>query len=63
MHFMMTTYREHRQITEMVVRSIVKEITTSGVPGTIWLGSSDRFDEDIIEDFLRREARDVENLR
>ncbi|MEP1209945.1 MAG: glycosyltransferase [Rhizobiaceae bacterium] len=60
MHFMMTTYREHREITEMVVRSIVKEITSSGVPGTIWLGSSDRFDEDIIEDFLRREARDVD---
>jgi len=60
MHFMMTTYKEHREITEMVVRSIVKEIVQSGVPGTIWLGSSDRFDEDIIEDFLRREARDVD---
>ena len=60
MHFMMTTYREHREITEMVVRSIVKEIVASGVPGTIWLGSSDRFDEDIIENFLEREARDVD---
>lgn len=60
MHFMMTTYREHREITEMVVRSIVKEIVSSGVAGTIWLGSSDRFDEDIIEDFLRREASDVD---
>lgn len=60
MHFMMTTYKEHREITEMVVRSIVKEIVSSGVPGTIWLGSSDRFDEDIISDFLNREARDVD---
>lgn len=60
MHFMMTTYKEHREITEMVVRSIVKEIVSSGVPGTIWLGSSDRFDEDIISDFLHREARDVD---
>ena len=60
MHFMMTTYREHREITEMVVRSIVKEIVASGVPGTIWLGSSDRFDEDIIQDFLEREASDVD---
>lgn len=60
MHFMMTTYKEHREITEMVVRSIVKEIVASGVPGTIWLGSSDRFDEDIISDFLQREARDVD---
>ncbi|MEM8837116.1 MAG: glycosyltransferase [Pseudomonadota bacterium] len=60
LHFMMTTYKEHRTITEMVVRSIIKEITESGVPGTIWLGSSDRFDEDIISDFLLREAQDVD---
>ena len=60
MHFMMTTYREHREITEMVVRSIVKEIVSSGVPGTIWLGSSDRFDEDIIQEFLEREAKDID---
>ncbi|MBL1405833.1 MAG: glycosyltransferase [Rhizobiales bacterium] len=59
-HFMMTTYREHKEITEMVVRSIVKEIVDSGVAGTIWLGSADRFDEDIIQDFLEREARDVD---
>jgi len=60
LHFMMTTYKEHREITEMVVRSIVKEIHDSGVPGTIWLGSSDRFDEDIISDFLKREAMHVD---
>lgn len=60
MHFMMTTYKEHRNITEMVVRSIVREVTGSGVPGTIWLGSSDRYDEDIISNFLRREAADVD---
>ena len=60
MHFMMTTYKEHRVITEMVVRSIVQEIVDSGVPGTIWLGSSDRYDEDIISNFLRREAADVD---
>ncbi len=59
-HFMMTTYKEHRRITEMVVRSIVGEIRASGVPGTIWLGSSDRYDEDIIIDFLEREAADVD---
>jgi len=60
LHFMMTTYKEHREITEMVVRSIVKEIHSSGVPGTIWLGSSDRYDEDIISDFLKREAIHVD---
>ncbi|WP_422369092.1 glycosyltransferase [Pelagibius sp.] len=56
LHFMMTTYKEHRRITEMVVRSIIREVRNSGVPGTIWLGSSVRFDEDIVIDFLRREA-------
>ena len=60
LHFMMTTYKEHRDITEKVVRSIVKEVTSSGVAGTIWLGSSDRYDEDIISDFLQREASDVD---
>jgi glycosyltransferase Alg8 len=60
MHFMMTTYREHREITEMVVRSVIGEIAKSGVPGTIWLGSSDRYDEDIISDLLRREAAGVD---
>jgi glycosyltransferase Alg8 len=60
MHFMMTTYKEHQKITEMVVRSIVKEIVASGVPGTIWLGSSDRYDEDIISNFLKREAAEVD---
>ena len=60
LHFMMTTYKEHRDITEKVVRSIVREIRDSGVPGTLWLGSSDRFDEDIITDFLKREAMDVD---
>ena len=56
LHFMMTTYREHRDITEKVVRAIVREIRDSGVPGTIWLGSSDRYDEDIIINLLEREA-------
>lgn len=60
LHFMMTTYKEHRQITEMVVRSILREVRSTGVPGTIWLGSSDRYDEDIIEDFLKREASDLD---
>lgn len=55
LHFMMTTYREQREITEKVVRSICKEIENSGVPGTIWLGSSDLLDEENVENFLHRE--------
>ncbi len=60
MHFMLTTYKEHREITEMVVRSIALEIRDSGVPGTIWLGSSDRWDEDIISNYLHRECADLD---
>lgn len=59
MHFMMTTYKEHRSITEKVVRSILVEIRSSAVPGTLWLGSADRFDEDIISNFITREAHDL----
>lgn len=60
LHFMMTTYKEHRDITEKVIRSIVGEIRRAGVPGTIWLGSSIRDDEDIVENFLKREASDLD---
>lgn len=60
LHFMFTTFREHRDITEKVIRSICREIRDSGVPGTIWLGSGDRYDEDIIEGFLRRNAADLD---
>ncbi len=60
MHFMMTTYKEHRDITEKVIRSILVEIRNAGVPGTIWLGSSDRFDEDIVSNFMKREAKDLD---
>ena len=56
LHFMFTTFREHRDITEKVIRSICREVEQSGVPGTIWLGSGDRYDEEIIESYLRRFA-------
>ena len=61
LHFMMTTYKEHAEITERVVRSILSEIEAAGTPGTIWLGSSDRSDEDLIEALVREHAdgRDV----
>ena len=55
---MMTTYKEHPEITHRVVASIVREIRDSGVPATIWLGSSDRFDEDVISNWLIENAPD-----
>ncbi len=48
LHFMMTTYREDREITQYVVRSIVAQVRELGCPATLWLGSGDRFDEEVI---------------
>jgi len=60
LHFMMTTYKEHRDITEKVIRSICREIRDAGVPGTIWLGSGDRYDEELISNLLVREWSDLD---
>lgn len=56
LHFMMTTYKEHEAITARVVRSILREIAEVGRPATIWLGSSVRFDEDVVLGLLEREC-------
>lgn len=60
MNFLMTTFREERDITEAVVRGIVAQIRDADVPATIWLGSGDRFDEDIIENHLKLIANDLD---
>jgi glycosyltransferase Alg8 len=60
LHFMMTTFREERDITEAVIRGIVAQVRDAGVPATLWLGSGDRFDEDIIERHLRLIASDLD---
>jgi len=51
-HIQMTTFREHREISEAVIRGLVTEIREAGVPATIWLGSSEREDEQRIADHL-----------
>jgi len=56
MHFMMTTFRERRDTTELVIQSICREVEESGMPATLWLGSGDAYDEDIIIDYLRQHA-------
>jgi len=57
MHFMMTTFRERRETTELVIQSICREIEEAGVPCTLWLGSGDAYDEDIIMTYLRQHAK------
>ena len=52
-HIQMTTFREHREISEAVVRAIVNEVREAGVPATIWLGSSELEDEQKIARHLQ----------
>lgn len=51
-HIQMTTFREHREISEAVIRGLVSEIRDAGVPATIWLGSSEVEDEKKIANHL-----------
>ena len=44
-HIQMTTFREHREISEAVIRGLVQQIREAGVPATLWLGSSELSDE------------------
>ncbi|MEZ5850002.1 MAG: glycosyltransferase [Hyphomicrobiaceae bacterium] len=59
-HVQMTTFREHREISEAVIRSLCREIREAGVPATIWLGSSEREDEDKIARHLRLVGSDLD---
>ncbi len=59
-HVQMTTFREHREISEAVIRSLVREIREAGVPATIWLGSSEREDEDKIARHLKLVGNDLD---
>jgi mannuronan synthase len=52
-HIQMTTFREHREISESVIRGLVQQIRECGVPATLWLGSSERADEDKIANHLK----------
>ncbi len=60
LHFMMTTYKEDKQITDQVVDSVVSQVREVGVPATIWLGSGDVSDEINISRRLRRIAGDLD---
>lgn len=59
-HFMMTTFKERRDTTERVMQSICREIKTSGMKATIWLGSGDSYDEKIISNYLRQHAQSLD---
>jgi glycosyltransferase Alg8 len=52
-HIQMTTFREHREISETVIRGLVQQIREAGVPATLWLGSSELADEIKIANHLK----------
>jgi glycosyltransferase Alg8 len=52
-HVQMTTFREHREISEAVIAGLVDQIREAGVPATIWLGSSEASDEQRISRYLK----------
>ncbi len=59
-HIQMTTFREHREISEAVIRSLAIEIREAGVPATLWLGSSELADEQKIARHLKLVASDLD---
>ncbi len=59
-HIQMTTFREHREISEAVIRALVKEIREAGVPATLWLGSSELSDEQKIAKHLKLVGSDCD---
>lgn len=61
-HFLLTTFKERAETTEMVILGICQEIRACGVPATIWLGSANAPDERAIETALRRCGCDL-NIR
>ncbi len=60
LYFMMTTYREDKEVTERVLASILREIRSVGVPVKLFVGSGDCYDEKIIENFLQIHAHDID---
>ncbi len=60
LHFMMTTFREDRETTEYVIRSICNQVRELGCPATLWLGSGDPYDEKIIIDQLELISSDID---
>ena len=60
LHFMVVTFREQRETTEKVLASIVEECRSSCVPGRIYVGTGDPWDEQIIEEYFATHAPEIE---
>jgi len=59
MHFLMTTFHERRETTELVLKSILHEARDTKLATTIWLGSGDNFDEEIMSRYIKQYGQDL----
>ena len=60
LHIQMTTYYEEPAITRRVIGSIIGQIRREGIPTTLYIGTGSSYDEEIIRDFIRAHAQDVD---
>lgn len=59
-HVLMTTFREERATAEAVARSICSEVRDAGIPATVWLGSSEPEDENVLIEHFRAVGGDLD---
>ena len=60
LHIQMTTYYEEPAITRRVIGSIIGQIRREGIPTTLYIGTGSSYDEEIIRNFVRTHAQDVQ---
>ncbi|NOZ54551.1 MAG: glycosyltransferase family 2 protein [Gammaproteobacteria bacterium] len=60
LNILMTTYREDKKITERVIASILRECRLVGVPSTLFVGSGDDYDEQIITAFIQQHGKKID---
>ncbi|MCJ8312800.1 MAG: glycosyltransferase [Saccharospirillaceae bacterium] len=58
-HFMMTTFLEKRETTELVLQSICREVRDTQIHTTLWLGSGAEYAEKIMVAYLKQHAKDL----
>lgn len=56
LHFMMTTFNELKETTEIVLQSIVDECRDVSIPANLFIGTGSAFDEEVISEFFRIRA-------
>lgn len=58
-YFVIASYKEDRETTENLLKAMLRECRSIGVPATLFLGASDQ-DEYIVRDYVESHAKDVD---